>query len=514
MNNNKKSSGVVLIVDDTLDNIETLTYYLTQVGLEVLTAPDGNSSLKTAQETSPDLIILSLTSPEQIDNFETCQNLKQHSLTKNIPVIFISNLSEVVDKVKAFKIGAIDYITKPFQPEELLARINTHLNLSKLHKNLENKNQKLLEETLQKQKIEVALRNQIARERILGAMREKIRQSLNLQEILKNTVEEVRRFLQTDRVVIYEFQPDWSGIVVVESVSKSKYSILNKKIEDKCFAEQYILPYRQGRTHTAQDIYQSNLEPCYVKFLEEYHVRSNLVVPILQTDRLWGLLIAHHCTEPRTWENLDIDLLRQFSSQIAIAIQQAQLYEKLKAANQELHRLASLDGLTLLANRRKFDQFLSQEWRQMGRNNQPLSLILCDVDCFKLYNDTYGHQAGDDCLRQVARAMTSTINRPADLIARYGGEEFAIILPNADQNIALSTAEEIRLAIKNKAIPHSKSPISKIVSLSLGTSTIIPSVDISPEYLIATADKALYQAKQQGRDRVVVGVLEKVTHRD
>ncbi|MCT7948332.1 diguanylate cyclase [Ancylothrix sp. C2] len=510
MNDNKKAPVVILIVDDTLN---TMSYDLTKLGFEVLTASDGESAIKKAQKANPDIILLDIMR-EHTNAFKTCKILKANCLTKNIPVIFISAFCEVVDKVQAFKIGAVDYITKPIQPEELLARINNHLNLSKLHKNLEDKNQKLQLETVKKQKIEATLRNQIVRERILGSMRERIRQSLNLQEILKTTVEEVRKFLQTDRVLIYQFQEDWSGIVVVESVSKKTFSILNKQITDPCFGENYIKPYRQGKIHSTKDIYKSNLQPCYIEFLEQFQVRSNLVVPILQTDSLWGLLIAHHCTEPRTWQNLDIDLLKQFSSQIAIAIQQAQLYEQLKAANQELHRLASLDGLTLLANRRKFDQILSQEWRRMARENQPISLILCDVDCFKLYNDTYGHQAGDDCLRQVARAMSSTISRPGDLAARYGGEEFAIILPNTDQTTALKTAENIRLAIKNQAIPHSKSLISKIVSLSLGTSTLIPRLDTSPDKLITLADKALYQAKQQGRDRVVAGMIEELSRQE
>ena len=513
MNKNKKFSGIILIVDKNVENLESMGYYLSQLDFEVLTATDAQMALNQAKIGSPDIIILDMM-VENNEEFKICELLKNDYLTKNIPIIFISQFTEVVDKVKAFKIGAVDYITTPFQPEELLARINTHLNISKLHKKLQYKNERLQLETLKKQKIEAALRNQIARERILGSMREKIRQSLNLQEILITTVEEVRRFLQTDRVVIYQFQNNWSGIIVVESVSQKQFSILNKQITDPCFGENYIKPYRQGKIHSTKDIYKSNLQPCYIEFLEQFQVRSNLVVPILQTDSLWGLLIAHHCTEPRTWQNLDIDLLKQFSSQIAIAIQQAQLYEQLKIANQELYRLASLDGLTLLANRRKFDQFLTQEWRRMARDNQPLSLILCDVDCFKLYNDTYGHQAGDDCLRQVARAMNTTISRPGDLVARYGGEEFAIILPNTDQTTALSIAENLRLTIKNQAIPHSKSPIAKIVSLSLGVSTLIPRLETPPETLIATADKALYQAKQQGRDRVVAGILEKVTTPD
>ncbi|MBW4679864.1 MAG: diguanylate cyclase [Microcoleus vaginatus WJT46-NPBG5] len=174
----------------------------------------------------------------------------------------------------------------------------------------------------------------------------------------------------------------------------------------------------------------------------------------------------------------------------------------LQKANRELERLATLDGLTQVANRRRFDQYLSQEWVRLAREMKPLSLILCDVDYFKNYNDTYGHQAGDDCLQQIARALNRTIQSSAHLLARYGGEEFAVILPNTNAETAFTLAEALRLAVQQLKIEHAKSLVSQYATLSLGVATIIPTQEFSPKTLISVADKALYLAKNQGRNRI------------
>lgn len=170
--------------------------------------------------------------------------------------------------------------------------------------------------------------------------------------------------------------------------------------------------------------------------------------------------------------------------------------------NEELQRLATLDGLTQIANRRRFDEYLESEWQRLKREQLSLSLILLDVDFFKLYNDTYGHLGGDDCLRQLASALKNIVKRPADLVARYGGEEFTIILPNTEIQGAIYVAQTIRQAVCDLAIPHTQSRVCDRVTVSLGVVSIVPNSEISPPDLINAADKALYVAKQQGRDQV------------
>ncbi|MGL5059876.1 MAG: diguanylate cyclase domain-containing protein, partial [Microcoleus sp.] len=370
---------------------------------------------------------------------------------------------------------------------------------------------------------QVALRQQVERERLIAQIQARIRSSLDLQDILGTTVAEVREFLATDRVMIFRFRPDWNGEVVVESVAEGWKPLLGMEVEECCFANTYIGQYLKGRIRAVEDIYASNFAECHINFLGDCQVRANLVVPIVQqgiknpdsnpacqVPNLWGLLIAHHCCAPRQWQQFDIDLLSQLATQVAIAIEQSLLYQQLAAANQQLDRLANLDSLTQLANRRRFDEVLKLEWDRCS-SETPLSLIMCDIDCFKLYNDNYGHQAGDACLQQVAQAIgDACANVSADrlyLAARYGGEEFSVILPNTDLVSARLFAEGIRNRVKAMALPHAKSVVSDIVTLSMGVASFTNPGQNSPKSLIEAADKALYSAKTGGRDRVAVSQL-------
>jgi diguanylate cyclase (GGDEF)-like protein len=171
----------------------------------------------------------------------------------------------------------------------------------------------------------------------------------------------------------------------------------------------------------------------------------------------------------------------------------------LRRANQALEKLASLDGLTQIANRRHFDDFLVRHWHVLAQKQASLSLILCDVDFFKRYNDAMGHQSGDECLRQIAATIQQVI-QPTDLVARYGGEEFAIVLPNCDANGAIATIRAIQLAVSELAILHPRSPVSPHVTLSLGLTTTIPKEENSFSEFVDMADQALYRAKAKGRN--------------
>ncbi|MPM95342.1 Phytochrome-like protein cph2 [bioreactor metagenome] len=175
-----------------------------------------------------------------------------------------------------------------------------------------------------------------------------------------------------------------------------------------------------------------------------------------------------------------------------------------KARETELRRLTSLDGLTSIANRRWFDEFLEATWRQGVKNSQPISLIMLDIDCFKLYNDTYGHLAGDQCLKKVAKAIQSVVSGPFELAARYGGEEFAVILASADLQYAVQIGENARIMVADLNIPHSSSPVVPTVTVSVGVASIVPSLQKMPQELIEAADDALYKAKQSGRNQIQI----------
>ncbi|GAB4202796.1 MAG: hypothetical protein Fur006_56590 [Coleofasciculaceae cyanobacterium] len=330
MNFEESNRGTILFVDDSPTALEVLFEFLTDAGFNVLIAHNGEKAIQLAQSDCPDVIFLDIIMPG-MDGFETCRRLKVNESTRDIPVIFMTALSQTAVVVKGFQLGAVDYIIKPTQKEIVLARVTTHLTLQKLKHSLQAQNAQLQQEIQQRQQAEAALQD----------------------------------------------------------------------------------------------------------------------------------------------------------------------------ANQQLHRLATIDALTQVANRRLFDECLSKAWSILVREQLPLSLLLCDVDCFKLYNDSKGHQAGDECLYEVARAIEAAVKRPADLVARYGGEEFAVILPNTHGEGAMRVAQEIQLSVRMQAIAHPQSPVSDYVTLSIGVSCTIPWYKGSPETLIATADRALYQAKQSGRDRAV-----------
>ena len=174
-----------------------------------------------------------------------------------------------------------------------------------------------------------------------------------------------------------------------------------------------------------------------------------------------------------------------------------QWQHKLTAAN----HLADHDSLTQIFNRRRFDEYLDQQWHQMARSCLPLSVILCDIDHFKEYNDAYGHMEGDNCLKQVVQALNQTLGRSTDLLARFGGEEFAAVLPQTPLEGSLIVAEQLRSSVQQLQIPHPRSATHSVVTISLGVTCIIPPA-VAPMQLVEEADRLLYLAKQQGRNRV------------
>ena len=177
--------------------------------------------------------------------------------------------------------------------------------------------------------------------------------------------------------------------------------------------------------------------------------------------------------------------------------------QELKKVNEKLKMLSVIDGLTQIPNRRRFDEYLESEWKRHYRDKDQISVILSDIDFFKLYNDNYGHQAGDDCLKKVAQAIQDSAHRSADLAARYGGEEFVLVLPRTDAGGAMAVAEKVRINVMNLEIAHEKSKVNDYVTLSLGVATMVPGKDNFAEDLVALSDQALYEAKENGRNQSI-----------
>ncbi|TAF31294.1 MAG: diguanylate cyclase [Oscillatoriales cyanobacterium] len=186
-------------------------------------------------------------------------------------------------------------------------------------------------------------------------------------------------------------------------------------------------------------------------------------------------------------------------------------FEELQQENERLLALVNVDELTQIGNRRHFDSCLRAQWKHNARDESPISLILCDIDYFKIYNDTYGHQAGDSCLRSVAQAIRRSLQRPADVAARYGGEEFAIVLPQTDATGALVIAEQIRAKVKALSIIFDPENVdclpNSVVTISLGIASVVPGPENDAATLVLAADEALYDSKRHGRDRITMSTL-------
>jgi light-regulated signal transduction histidine kinase (bacteriophytochrome)/ActR/RegA family two-component response regulator len=338
MSRDTTGKGTILVVDDTLTNLEVLFGFLDDAGFKVLFAEDGESAVEKARYARPNLILLDILMPG-IDGFETCRRLQEEEATRSIPVIFLTALTDTTDKVKGFSLGAVDFITKPLQYEEVLARVETHLRIQTLTQQLQAQNQRLEHEIQERKQVEAALLLQNQRSQLFAEVTLKIRQSLNLDEILQTTVTEVKRILQADRVLIYRLWSDGTGSGVAEAVQPGLPEVMGYTFPEEVFPEPTRQKYLQGQMRSLADAsHDDRISPCLVEFLQQFWVKAKLVVPIVAKEELWGLLIAHQCTAPRQWTTFESELLQQLANQIGIALTQAQLLEQETLQRQELAR--------------------------------------------------------------------------------------------------------------------------------------------------------------------------------
>ena len=253
------------------------------------------------------------------------------------------------------------------------------------------------------------------------------------------------------------------------------------------------------RSGEAQLIADVKSDPDYVPGNGE--VCSEYIVPIRHRGRLHGVLNLESTRSDFFVPDVRT-VFDAIANQVAGAIHLARVVRELENANRKLEQLSMSDGLTGIANRRCFDLSLEQEWQRHLREQRGLALLLVDADCFKALNDASGHLHGDECLRELARLCTAAVRDGADLVARYGGEEFALLLPHCDSEEAMRIAQNLRQQVEARALAHPASPVAPHITVSIGFSVLRPRESVSAEALIAAADRALYCAKQLGRNRV------------
>jgi diguanylate cyclase (GGDEF)-like protein/PAS domain S-box-containing protein len=352
---------------------------------------------------------------------------------------------------------------------------------------------------------------QSQREYTLRLITQHIRETLDLDIILTQAVEQVQHAFQADRTLIFRFNSDHSGIVIREVVRPDFPSTLEKRWEYEDFPLECYADYARGMARIVDDNDLAGCAACPTKFMQTTGMQSRIVAPILQGQedggtRVWGLLMTQAYATPRQWRPDELDLLQQVAEQLAIALHQAELLQQLQSVNQELENLTNTDALTQVANRRYFDHALAQEWQRAQRDRSPLTLLLCDIDFFKQYNDTHGHPAGDVCLVAVAQALASCLKRSSDCLARYGGEEFAIILPNTDRRGAQALVSRLQRAIAALELPPAAHVEAPRMTLSFGVAIALPDRPLTPQDLVEWADQALYRAKQTGRNRLCLAL--------
>lgn len=359
----------------------------------------------------------------------------------------------------------------------------------------------LVDDITERKTVEERLRQQAIKEQALNRVIQSIRNSLDLSTIFATAACETGKLLKVDRTEIVQYFPDrklWINVGDYYKDSASP-SALGLEVPDE--NNEITAQLKRLEVVRISDTRQCN-NSINQQFTNQFP-GAWLFVPICLSQTIWGSLSVIKNSPQVFWSDADVELVCTVADQLAIAIQQSQLYQKLQTANQELQLLIGIDSLTQVANRRRFDEYLHQEWLRLAREQLPLALIFCDIDYFKRYNDTYGHQAGDQCLQQVAQAMHNSVKRSTDLVARYGGEEFAAILPNTNLKGALIVAQEIQKSVQRLQIPHLNAINNEWITVSIGIASVIPRLEDSPGSLIASADQALYQAKFNGRNCVV-----------
>lgn len=456
-----KLSENILIVDDLPENIKLLSSLLKDQGYRVSCATDGQMALSTIKTEIPDLILLDIMLPV-MDGYQVCRILKSQPETQQIPIIFLSGLDSEFDKVEAFKVGGSDYITKPFFLEEVIFRVKTQLGM------------------IDRQKKFKQLLNQEIAEREL-AERELNKSRALLAGVLDSSLDGVAAFeaIRDRHNQIVDFRWLIANPVAAMTVGKTTQTLKGKRL----FVEDTTGHLFDGLF----ELFVQVVETCTV-LEKEYYCNADSL-------QLWLHVVAVKLGDGLAVTFRDISDRKQIEN-------------TLKKTNLRLTYQANIDSLTQIANRRRFDEYITQEWSRCAREREYLSLILGDVDYFKAYNDSYGHQAGDNCLYEVAQGIQRALKRPADVAFRYGGEEFAIVLPYTEGQGAIKVAEEIHRQIKDLQIPHSASEIGNFVSMSLGVSSMIPDTRSSPHTLIAAADAALYDSKLKGRNRVIYKSVE------
>jgi diguanylate cyclase (GGDEF)-like protein len=489
----------VLVVDDNANNLRVVEGILKDTGFRVRMALTGESALRSIEIEIPDIILLDIRMPG-MDGYEVCSRLKSNPDTAEIPVIFLSALQDVADKLRAFQVGGVDYVVKPFQAEEVLSRVHTHLELAQTRRSLQDVNQQL------EQRVQERTRELLAANADLASRSEQ-EQILNDLMQLALTRSSQKEFLGRAIGLLNE-RFHWEGIcsrnlvflieegsaepvlqlVASAEVDRTDQQLCRRLLPTGCLCFRTLLEGRPA-FHVEGESGCDALERLSGGGNPRYWV------PLMEGHRVIGALV--HYLEPGTTEDcLDKALMLRLGELLSLGILRRQADEKV--IHQAFH-----DPLTGLPNRRLFENRLEHALARARRMGSVGTILFLDLDRFKNVNDVLGHTSGDQILISTAERLRQVL-RKDDVLARWGGDEFLVMLPGIGSNVVdagqatLKIAEKLREAL-NQPIDLAGTEVQ--VGVSIGA-TLFPSEGVAVEELIKRADTAMYRAKHAGRNTI------------